>query len=115
MAKRELSQYIMRQITSQGLVESTDNLLSTAKMLGGISRMILDEEVTTINPSQILEAGLRCIDTIELIVLACVPDDEDETDYKQQWEESETYEELAQVRERLNRLRGKLLGISEEE
>jgi len=114
MAKRELSQYIMRQIVSQGLVDATEHLLDTAKMLGGLARMIMDEEVTTVNPSQLLEAGLRCIDTIELIVESCVPNDDAE-DYKAQWEESDTYEDLAQVRERMNRLRGKILGITEEE
>jgi len=115
MPKREVSSYIVRQIVGQGLVEATGNLMDSAKILGGLAKLLMDEEVDgTANPSQLIEAGARCIDVIELIVESTIPDDEKES-YRQEWEESDTYEDLAQVRERLNRLRGKILGLTEEE
>jgi len=108
----DVARALLMKMCAEATIEAVDNLLQTSQLLGGLSKAIIEENIPdVINPSQLIEASARCIDTIELIVEAARPPEYELS----HWENTDLHRELAQVREALAGLRENLLDIAKEE
>jgi hypothetical protein len=96
-------------MSSSVCVEAVDNLMQTARLLGGLAKAMIEEDTHDIcNPQQLIEASARCVDTIELIVEAVKPDDTSMSDF----ERTDLGKDLKKVRKQLNKMRAEILNLT---
>jgi hypothetical protein len=103
---------LMAQVIADTAVTSVSSLMEVAQTLGGLARAVLEEECDDlVNPNQLVEAAARCIDTIELIVTACGPD---EGQLGRWHNESRLGRDVRKTKKKLNQLREELFDVTKD-
>ena len=109
----ELGAQLVDAMIVNGINVIVQDSLENARGLGLLARTILSENSEIANPQQIMEAGVRCVDVIELLVDAIAESKmKVEIDVKGL---RQMHRELREVREALAGIREDLLGIDSEE
>jgi len=104
----EVTRALLMRMCAEAAVEAVDSLLSTSQLLGGLAKAVIEEDVPELcNPHQLIEASARCIDTIELIVEACRPPEHE----LEEWEQTDLYQNLVQVRRQLDKMRKTIIDL----
>ena len=102
------AKHMIGQLTASTTVQVVHDMMQNAQLLGGLATVLIDEQQTDLaNPNQLVEAAVRCIETVELIVHACEPTDVQLKD----WEKSSLNRDLRKIRKKLDKIKASILEI----
>jgi hypothetical protein len=100
----EFGKQIVEILAANAITEVVDDQLKTAKILGGIAHLIRAEGAEIANAEQVLEAGCRCLDVVDILVSATT---ESRTDLDGEQKE-EAIKIASHIRRELEELRADL-------
>ena len=66
----ETAKQIVGAFIASTLIDAVSELMSASQTLAASATVIVEEEMDHYNVNQVVEAAARCIDTVELIILA---------------------------------------------
>jgi hypothetical protein len=106
--------FMATYIAGQTMAQVSQDMLQNAQLLGGLVNLIGDEDMASemeLNTALLLEAAFRCVDCVEVIVESSVAASSNQSERREEFAESSTGQEVARIREVLDKMRADLLGM----